>query len=129
MAGNDYRRGLRQVSFVLDVGLHAAAKAHAGALGVSLTALLVDLLEREVGHDAGAGVGSRGGVGADSEGAAHGRSGEGHCGGAAVAGADGRGVTPDWDALLAAGRASRNTSIVVPVSDTVSEPDPLEEIA
>lgn len=126
LAGNDYRVGLAQVSFCLDRGLHAAAKAHAGVLGVSLTALLVDLLEREVGHDADADVGAGGSVGADFEGVGFGAVGAGDRGGHRVSGAVGRGVTPDWDALLRAGREAKTVRVV---SDTVSGPDPLEEIA
>lgn len=49
MSGNDYRRGRRQVSFVVDEGLWLAVKAAAAGGGVSVTAFVTDLLENAVG--------------------------------------------------------------------------------
>ena len=48
MAGNDYRRGRRQVSMVVDDALWLAVKANAAAKGVSVTRFVTDLLETAV---------------------------------------------------------------------------------
>ena len=48
MAGNDYRRGRRQVSLVVDEGLWWAVKAAAAERGVSVTRLVTGLLEDAV---------------------------------------------------------------------------------
>lgn len=119
MAGNDYRRGRRQVSFVVDEGLWVAVKGVAAARGWSVTRLVTDLLEREV-CDGDVGVGSGGGARA-----AAGGSGAGQVGGRdrvddAVEPAVG-GV--DWDSLLQRGREAK----VLVAAPSVR--DPIEEIA
>ena len=119
MAGNDYRRGRRQVSFVVDEGLWVAVKGVAAARGWSVTRLVTDLLEREV-CDGDVGVGSGGGARAEAGG-----SNAGQVGGRdrvvdAVEPAVG-GV--DWDLLLQRGREAK----VLVASPSVR--DPIEEIA
>lgn len=119
MAGNDYRRGRRQVSFVVDEGLWVAVKGVAAVRGWSVTRLITEVLEREVGcGDVGVGPGggacvAEGGVGAGQ-----------------VGGRDrvDDPVEPavervDWDALIQRGRESR----IQPVPNMVL--DPIEEIA
>ena len=115
MAGNDYRADRRQVSFVVDVSLWAAVKGVAAGRGWSVTRLVTELLEREVGYgDAGTGPRDREGfVASGGPVGAHGVRGSG---GDTVSGASGRGV--DWDSLLAAGRAAKFGRV-----------DPIEEIA
>jgi len=89
VAGNDYRVGRRQVSFVVDEGLWGAVKAAAALRGLSVTAFVTGLLEDAVVVEAPVVQGQ-----------------------------------PDWESIMAAGRAAK----VVYKVDTV-EADPLEEIA
>lgn len=119
MAGNDYRRGRRQVSFVVDEGLWVAVKGVAAGRGWSVTRLVTELLEREV-CDGDVGVGS--GCGACSS-----------PGGAGAGQERGRDrvddpVEPsagrvDWDALLQRGREAKMQQV------PVVRVDPIEEIA
>lgn len=121
MAGNDYRSGRRQVSFVVDESLWAAVKGCAAVRGWSVTKLITELLEREVGHgDVGVGSGDHEGAGAS--GGANGAHSVRGGGGDSESGASGRGV--DWDAMLAVGRAAKIYSGV-----DISTLDPIEEIA
>lgn len=123
MAGNDYRVDKRQVSFVVDSSLWAAVKGSAAARGWSVTRLVTELLEKEVGYgDVGIGSGDR--VGASSQGGASGAYGGGSGAGHSFSGAAGRGV--DWDSLLEAGKEKKFTSIFTGETVTI---DPIEEIA
>lgn len=116
MAGNDYRSGRRQVSFVVDESLWAAVKGVAAGRGWSVTRLVTELLEKEVGYG-DAGVGPRDREGSGASGGVDGALRGGGSGGDTVSGVAGRGV--DWDSLLVAGRAAK-VSVVL---------DPIEEIA
>ena len=49
MAGNDYRVGRRQVSFVVDEGLWGVVRVCASVRGMSMTQWLTEVLERETG--------------------------------------------------------------------------------
>ena len=127
MARNDYRVGRKQRNVVLDPVLDDQVRAMAVACGVSVNEFIVRVLEREVASGGSGGVvPGVVGVAAAVEcgcGRVGGRVGSGVAG---VGSGDGRvaGVTPDWDAIMAAGRAAK---VVYPV-DRVG-PDPLEEIA
>jgi len=132
MAGNDYRGDRRQVSFVVDTGLWGAAKGVAVARGWSVTRLITELLEKEVGYgDAGVGEGHR--VGATAEGVVDRTHGGGSGSSHSVPGTARRGVVvtpnvpsgPDWDTILARGFAAK----VGVVRDVASQVDPIEEIA
>lgn len=97
---NDYRAGRRQVSFVVDEALWVAVKGLAAARGMSVTRFVTELLEAEVMPDVQPDIPASP-VAAPTP------------------------TTPDWDSIMERGRASR----VVVVSDTVSDVDPLVEIA
>ena len=105
MAGNDYRRGRRQVSVVVDEGLWWAVKAVAGKRGISVTGLVTGLLEDLVDDEQQA-------VTSTPEGSV-------------------RSATPDWAAILGAGREARvSVALDRDRERTVSlAADPLEEIA
>ena len=133
MAGNDYRGDRRQVSFVVDTGLWGAAKGVAVARGWSVTRLITELLEKEVGYgDVGVGAGHR--VGATAESVVDRSHGGGSSPSHSVPGTTGRGIaeppatqgkqSPDWNAILASGFAAKSV-----VRDTMSQRDPIEEIA
>lgn len=128
VAGNAYRVGRKQRNLVLDTPLDDQIRAMAVACGVSVNEFIVRVLEREVAGDGVGGV-VPGVAGASQAvqrrfGAERGRDGSGVAG---VGAGDGRvaGVSPDWGAIMAAGR--RRPEPVYQV-DTV-EVDPLEEIA
>lgn len=133
MAGNDYRVDKRQVSFVVDSALWGAAKGVAVARGWSVTRLITELLEREVGYG-DAGDGPRDRVGATAESNVDGSHGGGSSRGHSQPSATGRGIAelpaaptskaPDWDAILASGFAAKTS-----VRHTVLQVDPIEEIA
>ena len=112
---------------MLDPVLDDRVRAMAVACGVSVNRFIVDVLEREVASDGSGGVVA--GVAGDSQagergsGAERGRVGSGAAGVGAGDVEQPR-VTPDWDAILAAGRQVKPVYRV----DTV-EADPLEEIA
>ena len=97
---NDYRAGRRQVSFVVDEALWVAVKGLAAARGMSVTRFVTELLEAEVMPDEQPDIPASP-VAAPTH------------------------TTPDWESIMERGRASR----VVVVSDTVSDVDPLVEIA
>lgn len=135
MAGNDYRGGKRQVSFVVDTGLWGAAKGVAVARGWSVTRLITELLEKEVGHGV-AGVGSGDSEGSGASGGVHGAHGGGSGGSNPFPSTAGRGIAepaatiaprkqPDWDAILASGFAAKSSV----VQGVVRQVDPIEEIA
>ena len=132
MAGNDYRADRRQVSFVVDSALWGAAKGSAAARGWSVTRLITELLEKEVGHGV-TGIGSGDRVGVASSGNPYGTHGGGSGAGHSQPGTARRGVDPapaelgkpDWDAILASGFAAK----VGVVRDVTSQVDPIEEIA
>ena len=134
MTGNDYRADKRQVSFVVDSALWSAAKGVAVARGWSVTRLLTELLEKEVGHG-DAGTGSRNRDGAEAAGRPNGAYGGGSGAGHSFPGTAGRGIAeptaalstkvPDWDAILASGFAAKSS---VGRNVTLSV-DPIEEIA
>ena len=116
---------MRQLNVILHVELVSLVKARAAVAGVSVTAFVSEALEVAV-HGV-VGVGSVGGVGVDFAGGGVGSHVAGDSARVSVAGVVGRGVTPDWDALLAAGKAARNVSVV---RDNLSQgADPLEDIA
>jgi len=131
MAGNDYRGDRRQVSFVVDTSLWGAAKGVAVARGWSVTRLITELLEREVGYGV-VGVGSGDSEGSGASGGFHGAHSVGGSGSDTVPGTARRGVAvtpngtkqPDWDAILASGFAAKSV-----VRGTMSDVDPIEEIA
>ena len=119
MAGNDYRRDKKQVSFVVDEGLWVAVKGAAAACGWSVTRFVTELLEREVGcGDVGVGPGggarfAAGGAGAGEE---RGRD-------RVDDPVQSSSQRVDWDALLQRGREAK----VQPVPNMML--DPIEEIA
>lgn len=126
VAGNGYRVGRKQRNLVLDTPLDDRVRAMAVACGVSVNQFIVDVLEREVasGGERGVVPGDAGDsqAGQRRSGAERGRVGSGAVGVGAGDVEQPR-VTPDWDRIMAAGRAAK---VVYPV-DTA--PDPLEEIA
>ncbi len=127
VAGNDYRVGRKQRNVVLDLWLDDRVRAMAVACGVSVNRFIVDVLEREV-TSSGSGDGSSGvagGASADQRGFGFGggRDGSGVVGVGVGDGVEPR-VSPDWDGIMAAGRAAK---AVYKVDTVVS--DPLEEIA
>ena len=133
MAGNDYRSDRRQVSFVVDTGLWGAAKGVAVARGWSVTRLITELLEKEVGYgDVGIGEGHR--VGATAEGVVDRTHGGGSSTSHSQPGVAGRGIaertaaptpkSPDWDAILASGFAAKTVG-----RNVALQVDPIEEIA
>lgn len=139
MAGNDYRSGRRQVSFVVDESLWAAVKGVAAGRGWSVTRLVTELLEREVGYgDVGTGPADSARVGASGGFVGSQRGGD--RGGDSVSGASGR-VEPlternaaaagvNWDAIVAAGKYRKNYLDVENSYTGVDTPiDPIEEIA
>jgi hypothetical protein len=114
MASNDYRVAKKQLSVVLDVDLIVAVKCAAVDGGVSVAEFVRGVLSAAVGVE---GVGSGGdGFGVVSVGG--------------VNGVEVSGVRPDWDAILAAGRASKVVGWRhVPSQSDLAELDPIEEIA
>lgn len=92
MAGNDYRRGRRQVSFVVDEGLWVAVKVRAGLEGVSVTRFVSGLLEEVVGGG-GVGGGSVDFGGPAASGVVVGSQRGGDCGGDFESGVVGRGLS------------------------------------
>lgn len=116
MARNDYRRGRRQVSFVVDESLWAAVKGAAALRCWSVTRFVTEILEREV-SDGDFSVGPVGGAGVEDGGDCSGQAGGRDRVANAVEPAAGR---VDWDALLA--RKPR------PVVESVTV-DPIEDIA
>lgn len=127
------RADRQQVNVILDAGLVAEVRRAAADAGVSVTAFVAEALEVALhGH-----VGDRsvGGVGVDSSGGGVGSVGGGVGERVPVAGAGGRDVKPDWDALLAAGvqaRIAAASSAYAPLVDASvlhGVTDPLEEIA
>lgn len=116
MPKNDYRSGKRQVSMVVDEGLWWAVKAIAGQRGVSVTALVTELLQDLVSDVQP--------VSAASPTVPAART------------------APDWDSIMERGLVAREavasvgldrdrerTVSLYGVSDTVSDGDPLGEIA
>ena len=131
MPKNDYRRGRRQVSFVVDEGLWGAVKGAAASRGWSVTRFVTEVLEREVGCG-DVGVGPGGGARAETGGFGAGE--ERGRGGVAdpVESSVGR---VDWDKILAEGisrKAAAPWSVAEAVADSAVNPyrlDPIEEIA
>ena len=131
---NAYRADRKVLHVVLDSGLHGAVKSSAVAAGLSITEFVTQVLEKEVGYgDAGTGSGNR--DGAEATGRPNGAYGGGSGAGHSVPSAAGRGIAepaativerkqPDWDAILASGFAAKSV-----VRDTMSQRDPIEEIA
>ena len=116
MARNDYRRGRRQVSFVVDESLWAAVKGAAAVRCWSVTRFVTEILEREV-SDGDVSVGPVGGACVEDGGDCSGQAGGRDRVADVVEPAAGR---VDWDALLV--RKQRPVVESVPV-------DPIEDIA
>ena len=116
--GGDERLDRLQLSVLLDAGLVVEVRAAARSRGMTVAAFVERALE--VGLRDGSGVGSAGGGGVAVQG-----GGERGVGGRgrvddSVESAGGGGLVPDWDSILAAGRANK---VLVGVRD------PIEEIA
>lgn len=128
MARDGYGRGRKQVQVWVSPELHGAMRAAAGADSVTLQGWMVSAFREKVSRDGFGGVesGFAGSAPAVERGSgrAGGRDGADHVG---VGAGDGGqpGVTPDWAAIMEAGRAKKEPVYLV---DTV-ETDPLEEIA
>lgn len=131
MAGNDYRRGRRQVSFVVDEGLWVAVKGVAAASGWSVTRFVTELLEREVGcgdFGVGPGGGARAETGGFGSGEERGRD-------RVADSVESSSQRVDWDKILAQGisrKAAAPWSVAEAVADSAVNPyrlDPIEEIA
>lgn len=101
MSGNDYRRGKRQVSFVVDVEVMDILRAKAARHGMSMTGYLTDLILKDLDRE------PQPTFPPPVAPTAHGT---------------------DWDAIIARGLASRER-VGVSVCDAASQGDPLEEIA
>lgn len=113
-----------QLSVLLDTSLVACVRSAARLRGVSIAAFVEGALE--VALDGYVDVGAGGSVGVAEEGVGV----RAECGRDRVYGvvsdASGRGVTPDWDAIFAAGREAK-VAVAAPVAERVI--DPIEEIA
>lgn len=113
-----------QLSVLLDTGLVANVRGAARGRGVSIAAFVEDALE--VALHGYVDVRSVGSVGSSTEGVGV-RAERGRDSVYGVVSPDsGRGVTPDWDAVFAAGRAAKVPVVVEPVARVI---DPIEEIA
>ena len=111
-----------QLSVLLDAGLVAMVRSAARGRGMSIVAFVEGALE--VALDGYVDVGAGGSVGFAEEGVGvRAERGRDRVYGV-VSDAVGRGVTPDWDAIFAAGREAK--AHVVVGSKVV---DPIEEIA
>ena len=111
-----------QLSVLLDTSLVASVRSAARVRGMSIVAFVEDALEVALDGYVDAGTGSAVGVAKESVGvrAVGGRD---RVNGVVEPVVGGR-VTPDWDAIFAAGRSGK---VSVPVA--VMERDPIEEIA
>ena len=113
-----------QLSVLLDTSLVACVRSAARLRGVSIAAFVEGALE--VALDGYVDVGAGGSVGFAEEGVGvRPERGRDRVYGV-VSDASGRGVTPDWDAIFAAGREAK-AAVVAPVAERVI--DPIEEIA
>ena len=113
-----------QLSVLLDTSLVACVRSAARLRGVSIAAFVEGALE--VALDGYVDVGAGGSVGFAEEGVGvRPERGRDRVYGV-VSDASGRGVTPDWDAIFAAGREAK-AHVVAPVAERVI--DPIEEIA
>ena len=113
-----------QLSVLLDTSLVACVRSAARLRGVSIAAFVEGALE--VALDGYVDVGAGGSVGFAEEGVGvRAERGRDRVYGV-VSDASGRGVTPDWDAIFAAGREAK-AGVVAPVAERVI--DPIEEIA
>ena len=113
-----------QLSVLLDTSLVACVRSAARLRGVSIAAFVEGALE--VALDGYVDVGAGGSVGFAEEGVGvRAERGRDRVYGV-VSDASGRGVTPDWDAIFAAGREAK-AHVVAPVAERVI--DPIEEIA
>lgn len=113
-----------QLSVLLDTSLVACVRSAARLRGVSIAAFVEGALE--VALDGYVDVGAGGSVGFAEEGVGvRAERGRDRVYGV-VSDASGRGVTPDWDAIFAAGREAK-AAVVAPVAERVI--DPIEEIA
>lgn len=113
-----------QLSVLLDASLVALVRSAARERGMSIVAFVEFALEVALHGYVDVGAGGSVGSSVEGVGVRAERGGDSVYG--AVSAADRRGVTPDWDAFLAAGRASK-VSAVAPVAEWVV--DPIEEIA
>lgn len=113
-----------QLSVLLDTSLVACVRSAARLRGVSIAAFVEGALE--VALDGYVDVGAGGSVGFAEEGVGvRPERGRDRVYGV-VSDASGRGVTPDWDAIFAAGREAK-VAVAAPVAERVI--DPIEEIA
>lgn len=113
-----------QLSVLLDTSLVACVRSAARLRGVSIAAFVEGALE--VALDGYVDVGAGGSVGSSAESVGvRAERGRDRVYGV-VSDASGRGVTPDWDAIFAAGREAK-VAVVAPVAERVI--DPIEEIA
>lgn len=113
-----------QLSVLLDTSLVACVRSAARLRGMSIVAFVEGALE--VALDGYVDVGAGGSVGSSEESVGvRAERGRDRVYGV-VSDASGRGVTPDWDAIFAAGREAK-AAVVAPVAERVI--DPIEEIA
>jgi len=123
---NGYREGLKGVQVWLSLALHGQAKAGAAREGLSLNDWVSEAIREKVMRDADAGTGRglRVAAVADQRGPRSASGGDGS-GAARVGSGDVSGpVTPDWDAIMAAGRASRPLVGAVEPMLPLDAPDP-----
>lgn len=122
------RADRQQVNVILDRGLVVEVRRAAADRGVSVTQFVADALEVALhGHvESGSGGGVVSAAAGDGVRAVDGRD----CERGAVSDAAGRGVAPDWDALLARGVQARMAAASAAYAPMVDETlDPLVEIA
>lgn len=113
-----------QLSVLLDAGLVAMVRSAARGRGMSIVAFVEGALEVALDGYVDVGAGSSVGVAAEGVGVGAERGRDRVYG--VVSDVAGRGVSPDWDAIFAAGREAK-VSVAVPVAERVI--DPIEEIA
>lgn len=111
-----------QLSVLLDASLVVNLRSAARARGMTIAALVEKALEVELDGYVDAGPGSSSGFGGESAGVRE-VGGRDRVAGS-VSPDVGRSVAPDWEAILAAGRASKTITPVL-----VADRDPIEEIA
>lgn len=111
-----------QLSVLLDAGLVASVRSAARGRGMSIVAFVEGALEVALDGYVDVGAGSAVGVAEEGVGVRAERGRDRVYG--VVSDASGRGVSPDWDAIFAAGREAK--AHVVVGSKVV---DPIEEIA
>ena len=113
-----------QLSVLLDAGLVANLRSAARGRGMSIVAFVEGALEVALDGYVDVGAGGSVGFAEESVGVRPERGRDRVYG--VVSDASGRGVTPDWDAIFAAGREAK-AGVAAPVAERVI--DPIEEIA